>query len=188
MKSPTQKKITAVVFSLTLINFVAFNAQAKEVTYDIVEVSFNIGSLNYEKDREFDTSPFVGWGLGLQLTQNWRTLLNYSKLNRQKLTATDELIIQKYQADMVYTFNPTGNWRPYIVGSFGELDTKKNGIRANTKLYTQYGLGLGLTYAISEKWFLHTEFHNYYSNSLNNPNVDTESKLMIAYRFGNGEG
>lgn len=118
----------------------------------------------------------------------WGTLLKYSKLNRQELTDTDELVIQKYQADVVYTFNPAGTWRPYIVGSFGELDAKKNGIRANTKQFTQYGVGLGLTYAISAKWFLHTEFHNYYSNSFSDPDVDTESKVMIAYRFGNGEG
>lgn len=187
MKILTLKNLTAVAFSLTLLNFAALNAQAEEATYDIVEVSFNVGSLDYENKREFDTSPFIGWGLGLQLTKNWRTLLNYSKLNRQKLTGSDELVIQKYQADGVYTFNPTGSWRPYIVGSYGELDTKKNGIRANTKQYTQYGIGLGLTYAISAKWFLHTEFHNYYSNSLSNPDVDTESKVMIAYRFGNGE-
>ena len=29
---------------------------------------------------------------------------------------------------------------------------------------------------------------HYYSNSFSDPDVDTESKVMIAYRFGNGEG
>ncbi|MBL4796288.1 MAG: porin family protein [Oleispira sp.] len=181
------KQVCLIAFSFVLLNLATVNSWAEEeLTTDIVELSFNTGYFDYAEGREFDNSAFIGWGLGLQLTENWRTILNYSELNNEKLDDGDELYIQKYQGDVVYTFNTQGTWRPYIVGSFGELDTRVNGEHKYRKQYTQYGIGAGLTYAISSNWFVHSEFHSYYSNP--KENVDLESKVMIAYRFGNGEG
>lgn len=181
------KQIGLIAFSSVLLNLVAVKSWAEEeLTYDIVEFSFNTGHFDYAEGREFDNSAFLGWGLGLQLTENWRTLLNYSQLNNEELDDGDELYIQKYQADVVYTFNAQGTWRPYLVGSLGDLDTRVNGEHKYRKKIGQFGMGAGLTYAISSNWFVHSEFHGYYSDP--NANVDLESKIMIAYRFGNGEG
>ena len=181
------KQVCLIAFSFVLLNLAAVKSWAEdELTYDIVELSLNTGYLDYAEGREFDNSPFYGWGLGLQLNKTWRVLLNYSELNDKELDDGDELYIQKYQADVVYTFNTQGTWRPYIVGSYGDLDTRINGAHKYRTKYGQYGIGAGLTYAISSNWFVHSEFHSYYSNP--KENVDLESKVMIAYRFGNGEG
>ena len=181
------KQVCLIAFSFVLLAITAVKSSAEEeLTFDIVEFSLNTGYFDYAEGRDFDNSAFIGWGLGLQLTENWRTLLNYSELNNKDLDDGDELYIQKYQGDVVYTFNTQGTWRPYIVGSVGDLDTRVNGEHKYRKKIGQVGLGAGLTYAISSNWFVHSEFHGYYSNP--DDNIDLESKVMIAYRFGDGEG
>lgn len=170
---------------LLLISFLSLNNAAEEVTLDIVEISINSGYYNFDEGWELKSAGYLGWGLGIQVNKKWRTLLNYSRMVTGDTKDVDGLKIQKYQGDVVYTFNTSGTLRPYLVASYGEIDlTVPNGSNGQ-KQDEQVGLGLGLTYAISPKVFIHSELHSYYSHR--RYNVDTEGKIMIAYRFGKGE-
>ncbi len=183
--------VLSTILSLTLFSAKVF--ADRDVNVDMIELSFNSGyasldnSLILEADEgsdfTIDSGYNGGWGLGLQLNQQWRTILNYSRQYDYWERHKDGLRVQQYHIDVARDFNTDSKLRPFLVLSLGQLNLKASS-RENDK-YFQMGTGAGLTYRFNANWSVRTEyrvFHNF---------DDFEStkqfQLAVAYRFGNGD-
>ncbi|MCK5880595.1 MAG: hypothetical protein KAG18_01895, partial [Sinobacterium sp.] len=108
---------------------VSFSINAKDVdgriTTDIIEVSMNTGYYTFDDEWDLSSASFIGWGLGFQFNRAFRAVINYSRINPSKseldgfVAGANDVKLQRYNADMSYSFFTEKSIRPYIALSYG---------------------------------------------------------------------
>ncbi len=181
---------------LTLLALViCHHSYAKEnaalITTNIIEISMNSGYYNFDDNWDLPNSVFVGWGLGFQFTKAFRGVLNYSQMKTSSfddngfIAGSEDKKVQRYNADVSYTFFTDSSIRPYIAFSYGEIDLTYRLDGKQQKQDEQLGLGGGVLLKLSPKWFIRTDVRAV--GNYRRSHIDVNSMVTFAYRLGLGE-
>ncbi|MCK5880451.1 MAG: porin family protein [Sinobacterium sp.] len=161
------------------------------ITTDIIEISMNAGYYDFDKDWDLPNASFIGWGLGFQFTKAFRAVLNYSGINSSKsetdgfIAGGEDITLQRYNADLSYSFLTEKNIRPYLALSYGEIDISYTLWGKQKKQDEQLGLGGGVLFKLAPKWFIRSDIRAVKNHRRGH--VDVNSMITVAYRFGQGE-
>lgn len=159
----------------------SFTVQAEDpIDRSIIFIAANFGFMNFDADRQFKDRDFGGVSLGLHLNRTWSTSLFYSRSHPESSLGRN-FRFENYFVQVKHYWREHERLRPYITGGLGETILDREQSSSDTTAHA----GVGLHYAINEKWAgqMDVRFFNSLSEGLK------EESLMgsIVYRFGKGE-
>jgi opacity protein-like surface antigen len=176
-----KKIITAIALLLPL--FSVANLKAEEVTVAVVELSGSLGYYDADDAQINDYGSMFGGGIGINFTDRWAVLLEYSALAYSPDSGFDEIPAIKYHLSSYHYFPLGYDFSLYGVWGVGEEKREELG---DTITDTQMHYGLGVRYRLNKNWALRTDVRDFYNfdSNLHEPALT----MTIAFRPGEGDG
>ncbi|CAH0992127.1 hypothetical protein SIN8267_02243 [Sinobacterium norvegicum] len=176
------KKII-VALALLLPVFNAANVLADEVTVANVELSGSLGYYDADDSQVNDYGTMFGTGIGINFSDSWAVLLEYSALAYDAEIGIDDVPAIKYHMTS-YHYLPLGyDFSLYGVWGIGEEKREELG---ETITDTQGHYGVGIRYRVNKNWAIRTDVRDFYNfdSNFHEPALT----MTLAFRPGKGDG
>ncbi|TQV72616.1 OmpA family protein [Exilibacterium tricleocarpae] len=144
------------------------------------ELQLGIGRYFFDSDRDLDDANHINLGLGYVLNRDWMLEGRLVDFDADAERGGIDFDGRHYHLDALYHFSPTGKWRPFIIGGLGAVEFDPDNGSAIEE--TLLNLGVGVKYALSERWQLRGDARLY--NSLDEETLDYGLNLGLSYLFG----
>lgn len=145
-------------------------------------VGFSVGSGYAILDDAWgiEDDLFTKVTLGLYFTPRLSARIGYGWADFER-TSGETVLYENYSLDVQYYLNSDRKLRPFVSAGFGEQVWDED-LQQKT---AQWNAGLGLHWKLHNKWFVQTDWINYFS--FEEDTYDQNVNVGLFYRFGGGE-
>ncbi len=132
------KKIIWLVLLCCCVGLTA-HAENKENAFTLSPM---VGGHTFEGNLNLDDSPFLGIGLGYNLTENWTVEGVFTHTDADGEDGGSDAKIQSYRIDALYHLWPDRDFIPYLAAGIGGISTDYDRGDDTDHLLFNYGVGV----------------------------------------------